>query len=184
MGGVTYDSFFSKGTGTYPGYRHLHPRFRKPLLCQTRTTCQDDRDRSNGEKAKIQPRLSNRLHPSREPKILSSATRRHPSRRMVSPERFYTKQNPRMKLPPASFVKVLTLYVAFDAIKAGQLKKRRCGDRERKGLEDTDRRCSLKSPSQVKVDDLLKGIAVVSGNDAGIALRSTWPALRMSLFQK
>ena len=27
------------------------------------------------------------------------------------------EQNPRIKIPPASFVKVLTLYVAFDAIR-------------------------------------------------------------------
>ena len=32
------------------------------------------------------------------------------------------EQNSRLKIPPASFVKVMTLYLAFDAIRAGQLK--------------------------------------------------------------
>jgi D-alanyl-D-alanine carboxypeptidase (penicillin-binding protein 5/6) len=32
------------------------------------------------------------------------------------------EQNPNLRIPPASFVKVMTLYVIHDAIRAGQLK--------------------------------------------------------------
>jgi len=33
------------------------------------------------------------------------------------------EQNPQIRMAPASFVKILTLYIAFDALRDGQLKK-------------------------------------------------------------
>jgi len=32
------------------------------------------------------------------------------------------EQNPNLRIPPASFVKVMTLYLVYDAIRAGQVK--------------------------------------------------------------
>jgi D-alanyl-D-alanine carboxypeptidase (penicillin-binding protein 5/6) len=80
------------------------------------------------------------------------------------------EQNPRLKIPPASFVKVLTLYLAFDAIRAGQLKTDTLVTVSEKAWRTQGSKMFIKVGSQVKVEDLLKGIAVASGNDACVAL--------------
>jgi len=84
------------------------------------------------------------------------------------------EQNPNLKISPASFVKVMTLYVVFDAIRAGQLKtddmvtvSERAWKRTYKTKSST---MFLKLGERVKVEDLLKGVAIVSGNDACVAL--------------
>lgn len=79
-------------------------------------------------------------------------------------------QNPRQRIPPASFVKVLTLYLAFDAIRGGQLKGEDLVTVSEKAWRTQGSKMFIKVGSQVKVEDLLKGIAVASGNDACIAL--------------
>ena len=84
------------------------------------------------------------------------------------------EQNPNLKISPASFVKVMTLYVVFDAIRAGQLKtddmvtvSERAWKRTYKTKSST---MFLKVGERVGVEDLLKGITVASGNDACVAL--------------
>jgi D-alanyl-D-alanine carboxypeptidase (penicillin-binding protein 5/6) len=80
------------------------------------------------------------------------------------------EQNPHLKIPPASFVKVMTLYLVFDAIRAGQLK---LDDRvivSEKAWRTQGSKMFIKVGEKVTVEDLLKGIAVASGNDACIAL--------------
>ena len=84
------------------------------------------------------------------------------------------EQNPNLKISPASFVKIMTLYVVFDAIRAGQLKtddmvtvSERAWKRTYKTKSST---MFLKLGERVKVEDLLKGVAIVSGNDACVAL--------------
>ena len=80
------------------------------------------------------------------------------------------EQNPRLKIPPASFVKVMTLYLAFDAIRAGQLKLDDMVIVSEKAWRTQGSKMFIKVGEKVKVEDLLKGIAVASGNDACIAL--------------
>jgi D-alanyl-D-alanine carboxypeptidase (penicillin-binding protein 5/6) len=80
------------------------------------------------------------------------------------------EQNSRLKIPPASFVKVLTLYLAFDAIRGGQLKKDDLVTVSEKAWRTQGSKMFIKVGSQVRVEDLLKGIAVASGNDACVAL--------------
>jgi D-alanyl-D-alanine carboxypeptidase (penicillin-binding protein 5/6) len=80
------------------------------------------------------------------------------------------EQNPRMRIPPASFVKVLTLYLAFDAIRGGQLKLSDLVTVSEKAWRTQGSKMFVKVGSQVRVEDLLKGIAIASGNDACIAL--------------
>ncbi len=80
------------------------------------------------------------------------------------------EQNPKVRIPPASFVKVLTLYLAFDAIRAGQLKMDDLVTVSEKAWRTQGSKMFIKVGSQVRVEDLLKGIAVASGNDACIAL--------------
>jgi D-alanyl-D-alanine carboxypeptidase (penicillin-binding protein 5/6) len=84
------------------------------------------------------------------------------------------EQKPDLRIPPASFVKVMTLYVVFDAIRTGQLKtgdmvtvSERAWKRTYKTKSST---MYLKVGERVGVEDLLKGITIASGNDACVAL--------------
>lgn len=80
------------------------------------------------------------------------------------------EQNPDFKIPPASFVKVLTLYLIFDAIRAGQLKMDDMVTVSEKAWKTQGSKMFIKVGDRVKVEDLVKGIAIASGNDACIAL--------------
>jgi D-alanyl-D-alanine carboxypeptidase (penicillin-binding protein 5/6) len=84
------------------------------------------------------------------------------------------EQNPNLKIAPASFVKVMTLYLVYDAIRAGQLKMDdlvTVSERAWKRAWKTDSsKMFIKVGDRVKVEDLMKGVAIASGNDACIAL--------------
>lgn len=80
------------------------------------------------------------------------------------------EQNPDMRIPPASFVKVMTLYVIFEAVGAGQLKMDDMVTVSEKAWRTQGSKMFVKVGERVRVDDLIKGIAIVSGNDACIAL--------------
>lgn len=84
--------------------------------------------------------------------------------------RILYEQNPDQQIPPASLTKVLTLYLAFEAIQEHRL-----------SLTDTvlvtpdapqagGSRMNLRPGERVIVRELMKGIAVASGNDACVAL--------------
>jgi serine-type D-Ala-D-Ala carboxypeptidase (penicillin-binding protein 5/6) len=84
------------------------------------------------------------------------------------------EQNPEVRIPPASFVKVMTLYLVYDALRAGQLKMEdlvTVSDKAWKRAYKTDSsKMFLKVGERVKVEDLIKGVAIASGNDACVAL--------------
>jgi D-alanyl-D-alanine carboxypeptidase (penicillin-binding protein 5/6) len=80
------------------------------------------------------------------------------------------EQSPDLRLPPASFVKILTLYLIFDAIRAGQLKMEDMVTVSEKAWKTQGSKMFIKVGDRVKVEDLIKGIAIASGNDACIAL--------------
>jgi serine-type D-Ala-D-Ala carboxypeptidase (penicillin-binding protein 5/6) len=84
------------------------------------------------------------------------------------------ENNTGLKIPPASFVKIMTLYVIFDAIRAGQLKMDDLVTVSERAWKRTYKTNSssmfLKVGERVKVEDLVKGVAIVSGNDACVAL--------------
>jgi D-alanyl-D-alanine carboxypeptidase (penicillin-binding protein 5/6) len=80
------------------------------------------------------------------------------------------EQDPESKIPPASFVKVLTLYLIYDALRAGQLKPDDMVTVSEKAWRIQGSKMFIKVGERVKVDDLMKGIAVDSGNDACIAM--------------
>ena len=80
------------------------------------------------------------------------------------------EQNPNLRIPPASFSKVLTLYLAFDALRAGQLKMDDMVTVSERAWRAQGSKMFIKVGERVKVEDLLKGIAISSGNDACIAL--------------
>ena len=80
------------------------------------------------------------------------------------------EQTPQLKIAPASFVKILTLYMAFDAIRTGDLKMDDVLTVSEKAWKTGGSKMFLKVGETVNVEDLLKGIAIVSGNDACVAL--------------
>lgn len=78
--------------------------------------------------------------------------------------------NPELRIPPASFVKILTLFIVFDAIRAGQLKMDELVTVSEKAWRTQGSKMFIKVGERVKVEDLIKGVAVASGNDACVAL--------------
>ncbi len=80
------------------------------------------------------------------------------------------EQNPHLKIPPASFVKILTLYLIFDAIRAGQLKMDEIVTISEKAWRTQGSKMFIKVGDRVRVEDLIKGIAIASGNDACVAI--------------
>ncbi|MEW6377507.1 MAG: D-alanyl-D-alanine carboxypeptidase family protein [Thermodesulfobacteriota bacterium] len=80
------------------------------------------------------------------------------------------EKNPRSKIGPASFVKILTLYLALDILRDGHLKRDDWVTVSEKAWKTGGSRMFIKVGERVKVEDLLKGIGVVSGNDASVAL--------------
>lgn len=80
------------------------------------------------------------------------------------------EHNPHEKIPPASFAKILTLYLVFDAIKGGQLKMDDQVTVSEKAWRTGGSKMFIKVGERVRVEDLIKGVAVASGNDACIVL--------------
>jgi D-alanyl-D-alanine carboxypeptidase (penicillin-binding protein 5/6) len=80
------------------------------------------------------------------------------------------EQNPGLRIPPASFVKVMTLYLIYDAIRAGQIKIDDMVTVSEKAWRMQGSKMFIKVGERVKVEDLMKGVAIASGNDACIAL--------------
>lgn len=79
-------------------------------------------------------------------------------------------KNPDSKLEPASLTKMMTLYVASSAIKAGKLTFDTPVTISENAWRTGGSRMFVKVGTQVPVKDLLQGIIVASGNDACVAL--------------
>jgi D-alanyl-D-alanine carboxypeptidase (penicillin-binding protein 5/6) len=75
---------------------------------------------------------------------------------------------------PASITKVMTVYVAFDAVKKGRFKMSDAVPISekawRQGIDSTESRMFLDVGSKVPLIDLLRGIIIQSGNDAAVAV--------------
>ena len=69
-------------------------------------------------------------------------------------------------LPPASMSKLMTLYVAFEAVRDGRLKLDEELRVSEHAMSYTGSTMFLQAGERVKVEDLLRGIIVLSGNDA------------------
>lgn len=74
------------------------------------------------------------------------------------------------KRPPASLTKMMTVYVAFTALKSGQLKLKDTVTVSKRAWKTPGSKMFLKEGQRVSIEDLLKGIIVDSGNDASVAL--------------
>ncbi|MFK7877894.1 MAG: D-alanyl-D-alanine carboxypeptidase family protein [Paracoccaceae bacterium] len=69
-------------------------------------------------------------------------------------------------LPPASMSKLMTLYVAFEAIRNGQLSMTEALPVSQHAMDYGGSTLFLRAGERVTVEDLIRGIIVLSGNDA------------------
>lgn len=81
-------------------------------------------------------------------------------------------QNGDERMEPASLTKLMTAYLAFDALKHGTLTidQKLTVPAAAVRNSDDESRMLLEAGQKVKVDDLLRGLIVQSGNDAAITL--------------
>ena len=80
--------------------------------------------------------------------------------------RILVAQNANAPIQPASITKVLTLYLADEAIRDGRVQP---GDQvkiSRKAVRTSGSKMFIEAGSEIPLEELLKGIAVVSANDA------------------
>jgi len=80
------------------------------------------------------------------------------------------EHNADLQLPPASLTKMMTLYLAFEAIKLGRLDPHAQVNVSRKAWKIGGSTMFLEPRLHPRVEQLLHGIATYSGNDACIAL--------------
>lgn len=84
--------------------------------------------------------------------------------------RVLLEKNANERFEPASMTKIMTAYMVMKALKAGRIKPESpvTISRNARAMEGSD--MFLEIGDQVSVHDLLKGLIIVSGNDAAIAL--------------
>ncbi len=80
------------------------------------------------------------------------------------------ERNADKPLPPASLTKLMTAYVLFGHLKTGKLKPDDRVDVSRQAWNAKGARLFLRPGSSARAEDLLKGIIVLSANDAAVAL--------------
>ena len=76
-------------------------------------------------------------------------------------------------LPPASMSKLMTLYMAFEAIRDGRLKMTETLPVSQHAMSYGGSTMFLDTTDKVSVEDLLRGIIVLSGNDACAVIAET-----------
>ena len=80
------------------------------------------------------------------------------------------EKNADTKVEPASLTKLMTAYIAFSALKEGRLKPDQTLPVSEKAWRAEGSRMFLDPKKPARVDDLLKGMIVQSGNDACVVL--------------
>ena len=78
--------------------------------------------------------------------------------------------NPDAPLAPASLTKIMTTYVVFKALRQGQINLDDEVTISERAWRTPGSRMFIEVGTRVKIDDLLMGIVVQSGNDASVAL--------------
>ena len=79
-------------------------------------------------------------------------------------------QNKDEKIPPASFAKVLTLYVVYDVLRSGKINLTDEVYISKKAWETGGSKMYVGLGTKVPLEEIIKGIAIVSGNDACVAV--------------
>ena len=74
------------------------------------------------------------------------------------------------RLHPASLTKIMTLYLAFDALKAGKLKKWQKLRVSKHAASMVPSKLGLKAGSKIRVDDAIAALVTKSANDIAVVL--------------
>ena len=80
------------------------------------------------------------------------------------------QKNPEKRMSPASLVKMMTLYLAFDAIKRGSVTLDQEEVVSKRAWKMGGSQMFLKVGDRVKFIELIKGVAAISANDAALAI--------------
>ncbi|MGZ8097282.1 MAG: D-alanyl-D-alanine carboxypeptidase family protein [Methylosarcina sp.] len=80
------------------------------------------------------------------------------------------ENNADVRLAPASLTKIMTVYVVFKEIANGHLHLDDLATISKKAWSTSGSRMFVEVNDRVKVEDLLKGVIIQSGNDASVAL--------------
>ena len=80
------------------------------------------------------------------------------------------KKNEKNRVFPSSMTKIMTAYIVFEKINSGQLSLNEKLLVSKNAWKKEGSRMFLKVGSKVKVEDLLKGLIIQSGNDAACVL--------------
>jgi D-alanyl-D-alanine carboxypeptidase (penicillin-binding protein 5/6) len=78
--------------------------------------------------------------------------------------------NPTQLMHPSSMTKIMTTYLAFDAVKSGKISLNNTFTTSEKAWKMSGSRMFLNYKDTPTIDDLLKGIVVQSGNDACVVM--------------
>jgi fumarate hydratase subunit alpha len=79
-------------------------------------------------------------------------------------------QSEDVRIPPASLTKIMTMYLAMDAMNEGKISSRDVVSVSKRAASQPGSRMNLRAGDEVVLDELLKGTAVASGNDAAVAV--------------
>ena len=88
----------------------------------------------------------------------------------MTTDRILFAHNADAAIQPASITKVLSLYVADEAIREGEVHPRDPVKISRKAGRTGGSKMFLQAGSELPLEELLKGMAVVSANDASVAV--------------
>ncbi len=80
------------------------------------------------------------------------------------------EKNPDEKMPTSSMSKTMTVYLVFQALKEGKLKLDDTLPVSEKAWRMEGSKMFIEVGKQIKVEDLIQGVIVQSGNDATVAL--------------
>lgn len=84
--------------------------------------------------------------------------------------RILAEHNADERLEPASLTKLMTAYLVFKELKAGKVKLEDEATVSEKAWRTGGSRTFIEVGSRVRIEDLLKGMIIQSGNDASVAL--------------
>lgn len=88
----------------------------------------------------------------------------------VSTHQILAEQNADIPLPPASMSKLMTLAMLFDALRDGRAQLTSTWSVSRRAHEMGGSSMFLETRDRPTTEDMIRGIAVVSGNDAAVAV--------------
>lgn len=80
------------------------------------------------------------------------------------------EKNADERMPPSSMSKIMTMYMVFDALREGRLKLDDTLSVSQRAWKMGGSKMYVELNNSIKIDDLIKGVIVQSGNDACVVL--------------